>query len=111
MARKTFFNYCLKWERYASIVKKTMPKKTKQAKILAQLRRLQEAQNVNREKTQSKIALDLTKEKTTIEKEESQAIKSSPRDYSYVISDLKKTLLFVVLAVIFQISLSLIIKN
>ncbi len=91
-----------------------MPKKTKQDKILAQLHRLQSNQtmsdnNVNQTKTT--VSLDLDNINVVAKQTPSIAVKVSNQDYSYVTKDLRKTLFFVVVAIIFEFFLSLLVKN
>jgi hypothetical protein len=92
-----------------------MPKKTRQDKILAKLRRLESTQPT--EKTdalqpQSKISVNLD---STFSNNENKSLTNQSTkaqfDYSYVVVDLKKTVFFVVVAVIFEVSLSLVIRN
>jgi hypothetical protein len=82
-----------------------MPKKTRQEKIVAQLRRLQnlqekaeEPQSLNKPQTVSLGSLEQTLTATT---------KTTEINYSHVLSDLKKTLLFAVAAIVCEIALSL----
>lgn len=83
-----------------------MPKKTRQEKILVQLRRLQ--QQTNREQ---KVSLDKVPSISSIIKplqpEKITSIKTEIVDYSYVFSDLRKTLSFAFGAIIFELVLSL----
>ncbi len=91
-----------------------MPKKTKQGKILAQLRRLQSTQVIGNETnslTKKSISLNLETTVTDSKPTENVQTKIFSYDYSYVIKDLRKTLFFVVIAIVFQIVLSFIIKN
>ena len=92
-----------------------MPKKTRQEKILAQLKRLQQQQNIVSNPTietkpadaqpEFKIASTL-KSLETKENSVSSPINTKELDYSYAYKDLRKTLLFVSLAIIFEIILS-----
>lgn len=91
-----------------------MPKKTKQDKILAQLHRLQSNQTIsesNLNPPKTTVALDLEKINVVAKQTPTAAIKASSQDYSYVTKDLRKTLFFVVVAVIFEFFLSLLVKN
>ena len=92
-----------------------MPKKTKQGKILAQLHRLQSNQNTASEtsssSTKTQVSLNLesiTKESQIVE---GVPTKSAIYDYSYVMLDLKKTLFFAVIAIIFEFFLSFVLKS
>jgi len=89
-----------------------MPRKTKQDKILARLRRLQGSQTdpVEAEPQKQTISLDLDSLKNE-KVAEIAPTKGSVQDYSYVIADLRKTLFFVVVAVLFEIALSLFLKS
>ena len=91
-----------------------MPKKTKQDKILAQLRRLQSNQSVVSEpRSSSKTQVSLNLESITKESIDAgkAPTKISSYDYSYVLLDLRKTLFFVVIAIIFEFLLSLGVKS
>ncbi len=90
-----------------------MPKKTRQEKVLAQLKRLQQQQNpsvTSSSATQpsvekSTVSLNLKSLETSQNTQPSQQ-KSATYEYAYVYKDLKKTLIFAVLAVIFEFALS-----
>ena len=99
---------------YARILE-IMPKKTRQEKILARLHRLEKEQNNsveinfnNSEKSQSPRVSYEPKEETNPTKERQS---SENINYAYVYSDLKKTLFFAAVAVIFQVVLGILIIN
>lgn len=90
-----------------------MPKKTRQEKILAQLKRLQQLQsnqsvqnNKIEKETKTTIKVDLNPvetEKPIVSRNE----KKVDFDYSYVTKDLRKSLIFAAAAIIFEIALSI----
>jgi hypothetical protein len=90
-----------------------MPKKTRQEKILSQLRRLRE-QTENTHLASLSPTEQPVREKPSYEitslgkvKNAASASKIEVEDYSYVYKDLRKTVVFVTLAVIFEVILSL----
>lgn len=94
-----------------------MPKKTRQEKILAQLKRLQQIQSSPATKLEpqaisapikSVVSTEL-KSLETRNNAVSSGNTTKTLDYSYAFSDLRKTLIFVAVAIIFEIILSLII--
>jgi len=82
-----------------------MPKKTRQAKVIAQLKRLQTMQGnpTNTEQTVKTGTINLKDIPVT------NPIQPKPQtiDYRYVLSDLKKTAIFAVVAIVFEVVLSL----
>ena len=91
-----------------------MPKKTKQDKILAQLHRLQSNQTISESNVnppKATVSLDLDNINVVAKQIPTTAIKVSNQDYSYVTKDLRKTLFFVVVAIIFEFFLSLLVKS
>lgn len=82
-----------------------MPKKTRQEKILAKLHRLQQEKETvsgnSLPTVETKISLNLKTVNPTI-----SVPTGAPNDYSYVYSDLRKTLIFAVVALIFEVALS-----
>lgn len=87
-----------------------MPKKTRQEKIIAKLRRLESSQNIpdeaaqqNQENKTPTISLDLKSENT----QDIQTNSTSIWDYSYVYKELTKSLIFAALAIGFQIILAI----
>lgn len=91
-----------------------MPKKTKQDKILAQLRRLQTNKSIALdpvEPAKPTVSLDLKSTNAVTKSSENTTTKVSNQDYSYVIKDLRKTSFFVVVAVVFEFILSILLKN
>ena len=92
-----------------------MPKKTRQAKILAQLRRLQDQtkpvqndtsdEKVSAVKVSSSILKSLETPQNTSPKVFS---KTETEDYRYVTKDLRKTLIFASGAIIFELVLSVV---
>jgi hypothetical protein len=82
-----------------------MPKKTRQAKMAATLRRLQSQQTeTTSPPTEKPGPVNLQNIVS------SEPIKSPAVDYSYVYHDLRKTTIFSVVAVIFEIALSVVIS-
>lgn len=92
-----------------------MPKKTRQEKILAQLKRLQQIQNPTN--GSSLESLGNTEPKNTIASTELKSLETKNNvvsnqtstktiDYTYAFSDLRKTLIFVSVAIIIEIILS-----
>ncbi len=94
-----------------------MPKKTRQEKVVAQLKRLQQQQAVVSNSPESNLAekqptLTISTDLKSLEtKAPSEQItqKTVVADYSYVYKDLRKTLIFVSVAIIFEIILSRIV--
>ncbi len=95
-----------------------MPKKTRQEKILAQLKRLQQQQNsianpiVESNSTNSRPGINITSNLKSLETKENSTFSPTNTkviDYTYAYKDLRKTLLFVSLAIIFEIILSRVI--
>lgn len=95
-----------------------MPKKTRQEKILAQLKRLQQQQNSVANPTAEqnsnlvRPAITITSNLKSFETKENSdfaPINTKVMDYSYAYKDLRKTLIFVSLAIIFEIILSRVI--
>ena len=91
-----------------------MPKKTRQEKLLAQLKRLQQQQQNpdavttstnSQSSNQPVISLNL-KSLETSPNTQNLPQRSAIYDYAYVYTDLRKTLIFAVLAVIFEFALS-----
>ena len=78
-----------------------MPKKTRQQKIISQLRRLQDTQVQKPDQPSPVVKLkDLATPQVA-------AIKKEPLSYRYVFTDLRKTVIFVAGAIIFEVVLSL----
>ncbi len=94
-----------------------MPKKTRQEKILAQLKRLQQIQSSPTTKLESPVISDPIKAVVSTElksletKNNAVSEQNSTKsiDYSYAFSDLRKTLVFAAVAIIFEIILSRIV--
>lgn len=87
-----------------------MPRKTRQEKILAQLRRLQKDQsqtNPDKKPEPESSTVSLNLEPLTAPTISQP--KPTQEDYGYVISDLKKTTFFAAAAITFQIALSFIL--
>lgn len=95
-----------------------MPKKTRQEKILAQLKRLQQKENIvanpkaEQEPNNNPPEIKLTSNLKSLETKENSVFTPTNNkliDYSYAYKDLRKTLIFVSLAIIFEIILSRVI--
>lgn len=86
-----------------------MPKKTRQEKILAKLKRLEKTSEPPIESHSStpliSVSTNLKSLETTGIVSETPTVKVSS-DYSYVYKDLTKTIIFAVVAIVFQIILS-----
>jgi len=86
-----------------------MPKRTRQEKMAAQLRRLQSLQQ-----TQGAPSTTISLENITKDQSAETQVLTQPRtpvrpdvmDYTYVFSDLRKTLIFATAAIIFELALS-----
>lgn len=91
-----------------------MPKKTRQEKIVAQLKRLQKQQASQPEKPVNEVTQSPTISvvSPTLESlRPNLSVELSPNketliNYSYAVADLRKTLVFVVVAIIFEFILS-----
>lgn len=93
-----------------------MPKKTRQEKILAQLKRLQQRQtqptqpDTTTQENPSKIEVSTGLKSLEPKNNVVSAGETSKElDYSYAYKDLRKTLFFVSIAIIFEIILSRVI--
>lgn len=88
-----------------------MPRKTRQEKILSQLRRLQREQTASQPKVEDSkpVVTTINLGSLDLPKAAPSPIKSEPQNYSYVFSDLRKTLIFAAAAITFQVILSFII--
>jgi hypothetical protein len=94
---------------------KDMPKKTRQEKILAQLKRLQQQQSnplVENTIAQPSFESENVPAKINIKSLESSnsneqtAQKQTSYDYSHVSKDLRKSLIFAVVSIVFELVLS-----
>ena len=89
-----------------------MPKKTRQEKILARLRRLEKDQNPVGVSDQNLVGAAQTPKvsfqlKTETNPAAAAPIKATSFDYSYVYKDLTKSLVFAAVAIIFQVILAI----
>ncbi len=93
-----------------------MPKKTRQEKILARLRRLERVQEPKTANEQNlagtteipKVSFQL---KTETNPAAASTIKATSFDYSYVYKDLTRSLIFAAVAVIIQVVLAIFVIN
>lgn len=84
-----------------------MPKKTKQEKILARLRRLEQVQSSD---TSVSPSTEIPKISFKVPSDSQPSVSAMPsvsiQDYSYVYKDLRKSLLFAALATLLQVVLA-----
>ena len=90
-----------------------MPKKTRQEKILAKLRRLEKDQSPIISNNQSSVETEIPKVSFQLKAETNPAaaatVRSTVSDYSYVYKDLRKSLVFAAVAAIIQVVLAIFI--